>query len=229
MIDIAFIVREPFFVEFIKDIYFKLKAKGKDVKIMCFESKGTYKDVLAMNVFDKEDVMSFNEFKKKGDDKINYCFSQYRLSGQKSIVNHLIRVSYGLGNDSMAFTKPGMFHGVDCHLCCGRYDAYKHFHDTKTYLIGLTKCHELTRSEYDKCVTKLVAQGYDESKPTILFQHTWDKGNNMYFKDKGMDGLIISDHDATAKALSSLKDSFNIIHKNHHNTHSSYDGVINIS
>lgn len=218
-IDVLFFIRSKLYIEFTKPMFNILKSHGINVKILSSTSAYTH----VKDVFDKSDIIMLKDFKQGGyHTKIGmgaYCYP----SCDKTNTDKFFKYAYGLGNDNYLFTTKSWFKHVDAYLACGRYDAYKNSFNTNCYVLGLPKLYK-DDNDVIEAKAKLHSLGWDSSKPTIIFQHTVYKSDTY---DK-VSRSLLSDIESTGKVLQTVSDKYNIIHKNHHQSHYKFDGFIEV-
>lgn len=187
------------------------KSLGMDLKVCMHKSR--IEDAITAGL--PEDMIITSKEYNSGDNIYKYVFSDYGPGNPKSVENWY-KTQYGHGDENyiynqMIFWRMKNFRGW---ICYSKYDCYKlsfknYFSKGERlfYINGTPKFDDINSN--DKRIEKLIERGLDIYKPTILFQHTWDKSAHEYAGYVDYDSMIID-------KLRELSNTYNIINKAHH-------------
>lgn len=212
----VFYVSEPHLAEYANHIYHEAFKLGI---IMYVAIPQEWDNLLIdVSIYHKIYIESINNHMHFENVYCNYCYKEF-----ESRCTNWWKICYGLGNDNFIYAHKHKTKKLRGYLACSEYDAYKMSFICPSYVIGLAKLN--VDDVYQHSFDKLIDAGYDPKKKTILFLHTWKK-TKQFGDAYAKSGC--SDYLETAKQLQTLTDKYNIIHKNHHNTHKEFEGFINV-
>lgn len=173
------------------------------------------------------------------DSNNKYVFANYGI-GNSYCYENFFKLMYGHGDENFVYNQSMVsrisnYRGI---ICYSDYDCYKFsfngvFRKYRLLSIGATKFSSSTRGDLIKenLINKLISQGYDPSKKTIVYQHTRDKSND---KNSHVDvSGYIGSSSLLRDKLYSLSSEYNIINKSHsyedEESQINIDNFINIS
>lgn len=213
-IENLFYCSEPHLVEYASKIYKEIAGR---VELFVAINKEDLH--LALNIDDKH-IIYIEDIDETYSFKNIYC--NYNKKHIKQAENWY-KFCYGLGNDNYIYTHKFNAKNLRGYLACSEYDAYKMSFIYPSYVVGFGKFNNTKINE--ATINKLIALGFDKSKKTILFLHTWSK-SSTFGNDYAISG--VSDYKKTSTILQKFSNRCNIIHKNHHNTHKDFKNMINV-